>query len=93
MGLRGVLLVRGTVADMAVENEESGSALRLPEDLQGVVDAIDIVGIPDPQDVPAVSQEAGRDVLREGDPRVSLDGDVVVVVNPTEVVQTQVARQ
>ena len=60
MGLRRVLLVRGTVADVAVEDEEGGSALRLPEDLQGVLDAIDVVGVPDPQDVPAVTQEAGR---------------------------------
>ena len=31
--LGGVLLVRGTVADVAVQDDEGGAALRLPEDL------------------------------------------------------------
>ena len=93
VGLGGVLLVRGTVADVAVEDEEGGAALGLPEDLKGVLDAIDVVGVPHPQDVPTVTQEAGRNVLREGDARVPLDGDVIVVVDPAEVVQAQVARQ
>src|SRR5262245_29397106 len=34
-----------------------------------------------------------RDVLREGDARVSLDGDVIVVVEPAEVVEAEVSRQ
>ena len=93
VGFGGVLLVRGTVADVAVENDEGRAALRLPEDLKGVLDAIDVVGVADPQNVPPVTQEPGRDVLREGDARVPLDGDVVVVVDPAEVVEAQVAGQ
>ena len=34
VGLGGVLLVRRTVADVAVQNDEGGAALRLPEDLK-----------------------------------------------------------
>ena len=88
-----VLLVWGTVADVAVQNDEGGPAFRLPENVQGVLDAIDVVGIADAQNIPTVTQEPGGDVLREGDARVSLDGDVVVVVDPTEVVEAEMAGQ
>src|SRR5262249_47682213 len=56
------LLVRGTVADMAVQDDESGTALALPEDAKGVLDAIDIVGVDDAQHVPPIGQEPSRDV-------------------------------
>ena len=44
-----------------------GRPFVLPEDLERVLDAIDVVGVADAQDVPAVAQEPGRDVLGEGD--------------------------
>src|SRR6266481_2966658 len=93
MGCGGVLLMWGTVADVAVQDEEGGAALRLAKHLQGMLDPINIVSVADPQNVPSVTQEPGRDVLGEGDSRVSFDGDVVVVVDPAEVVQAKVARQ
>ena len=74
---------------MAVENDEGGPGLRLAEDLESVLDAIDVVGIADPQNVPSVTQEPGRYVLREGDARVAFDGDVIVVVDPAEIVESQ----
>jgi hypothetical protein len=89
----GVLLVRRAVADVAVQNDEGRPALGLPEDLQRVLDALDVVGVADPQHVPAVAQEAGRDVFGEGDARVAFDGDVVVVVDPAEVVEAEMAGQ
>jgi hypothetical protein len=46
------------------------------------------VGVVDPQYIPAIGQKSLGDILREGDPRVSLNGDVVVVVDPTEVVES-----
>ncbi len=93
MGRRGILPVWRAVADVAVQDNEGGATLRLSEDLQGVLDAIDIVGVADPQNVPPVTQKAGCHVLGEGDARVSFDGDVVVIVDPAEVIQAQVARQ
>src|SRR5207247_316570 len=47
----------------------------------------------DPQNVPSVSQEPGGNVLGEGDARVPFDGDVIVVVDPAELVETQVGGQ
>src|SRR2546425_7467870 len=78
---------------MAVENDERGPALGLVEDLEGVLDATGIVGIADPQNVPSVSQEPGRYVFREGDARVAFDGDVIVVVDPAEIVEAQMGGQ
>src|SRR4029453_17919108 len=42
---------------------------------------------------PPVAHEAGRDVLGEGDVGVTFDGDVVVVVDPAQVVELEVAGQ
>src|SRR5262245_30705880 len=78
---------------MAVENDERGPVLRLAEDPEGVLDAIDIVGITNAQNVPPVAQEPGRYVLGEGDTCVAFDGDVVVVVDPAEIVEPQVGGQ
>jgi hypothetical protein len=58
-----------------------------------MLDAVNVVGVADAQDVPAVAQEPGRDVLGEGDARVAFDGDVVVVVNPAEVVEAEMAGE
>src|SRR5260370_31393816 len=74
---------------MAVENDKSWPTLRLPEDLEGVLDAIDIVGIANPQNIPSITQEPSRHVLREGDTSIAFDSDVIVVVHPAEVVEPQ----
>src|SRR5262249_9859958 len=93
VGLGAVLPVRGTVADVAVQDEQSGAAGRLLEDLQGVLDAVDVVGVADPQDVPGGTKKARRHVFRERYARVPFDSDVVVVVDPAEVIEPQVACQ
>ena len=63
----GVLLVRGPVTDVAIEDDKGGAALGLPEDLESVLDAVDVVGVANPQDIPAITQEPSRNILREGD--------------------------
>ena len=63
-------------------NTASASSMRL-----------DVVGVADPQHVPAVADEARGHVLGEGDARVAFDGDVVVVVDPAEVVEAEMAGQ
>src|SRR5258705_10421062 len=93
VGRGGVVLVRGAVTDVAVQYDERGTPLRLPEDAESLLDAIEIVGVTHSQDVPPVGEEPRGDVLREGEARLSFDRDVVVVVDPAEVVQTQVTGQ
>src|SRR5207245_11471863 len=81
------------VADVAVEDDERGAPLRLPEDAERVLDALEVVGVAHAKDVPAVGEKSRGDVLREGKARVALDRDVVVVVDPAQVVEAQVTGQ
>src|SRR5262245_29886630 len=88
-----VVLVGGAVADVAIEDDERRPALRLPEEAEGSLDTIEIVGVTDTQDVPAVPEEAGRDVLGEREAGLPFDRDVVVVVDPAEVVEAEVTGE
>jgi len=50
-----VLPVRRTVTNMAVENDEGRSTLCLSEGLEGALDAIGIVGITNPENIPSIT--------------------------------------
>src|SRR5262245_10588448 len=93
MRFGGVLLVRRSVADVGVQNNQRGTSLRLLEGIESLFDAIQVVGVADPQHIPTIGQEARHDVFSERDARAPLDRDVVVVVDPAEVVETKVAGQ
>src|SRR5258708_40070869 len=58
-----------------------------------MLNPIDTVSATAPQNVPTVTQEPGGDVLGEGDSRIPFDRNVVVVIDPAEIVQAKVARQ
>jgi len=58
VGFGGVLSVRRAIADMAVENDEGGPAFRQPEYRESVLEAVNVVGITDAQDVPIVGEES-----------------------------------
>ena len=47
VGRSSVLSMRGTVADMAVQNDERGAVFSPAKDVEGVLDALDVVGVPD----------------------------------------------
>lgn len=53
-----VLFVRRAVADVAVENDQSGFVLCLPESLERTLDSIYIVSVLDSQNIPAVCEES-----------------------------------
>ena len=88
-----VVLVRRAVADVAVEDDQGRASLRLAEDAQRAMDALEVVGVAYAQDVPAIGEEPRGDILGESQARLALDRDVVVVVDPTQIVEAQVARQ
>ena len=46
-----------------------------------------VVGVADALHVPAIGQEARRDVVAEGEIGVALDGDAVAVVDPAEIAE------
>ena len=87
----GVLLVRRAPADVAVDDDQRRPIVGGLEDVERAAEQIEIVGVADARDVPAVADEARRDVIAVGEGGVALDGDVVVVVDPAQVRQLQVA--
>src|SRR5262249_44165898 len=58
-----------------------------------VLDAVNVIGVTDTQDIPPVSQKSRFDVLGKSDSRIPLDSDVVVVVDPANVVEGKVTGQ
>ena len=93
MGFGRVVLVRRAIADVAVEDDERGAAFRALEDLEGARDTIHVVGVVHALHVPSVTHEPPGHVLRERQACAAFDGDAIVVVDPAQVVETQVAGQ
>ena len=88
-----VLLVRRAVADVAVDDDQRRPVVGRPEGLERPSDLPEVVGVADPGDVPAVGHEPPGDVVVIGDLGAPVDRDVVVVVDPAEVVEPLVARE
>src|SRR5207249_10577414 len=88
-----VLSMWRPITNVAVQNNERWPITRLVKDVYGVLDALDIVGVAYTQNIPSISQKSCLDVLRKRDARFSLDGDVIVVVDPAKVDETQVTGQ
>jgi hypothetical protein len=76
---------------MALHEDQGRDIPGAPEGLDRLGDAVGVVGVAHPPHVPAVGQEARGDVVAEGELGAALDGDAVVVVDPAEVAQHQVA--
>src|SRR5262249_41692865 len=87
----GILLVRRAIADVAVEDDEGRAALRLPKHIERVPIPLDVVGAPHAQTFPAVTEEPGGDIFAKGDACVAFDRDMVVVVNPAEIIEGEMA--
>ena len=67
VGLGRVLLVRGAVADVAVDDDQRGPVPLLLELLEGAGEELEVVGVADPGDVPPIAHEAGGDVVLVGE--------------------------
>ncbi len=93
MGLGRVLLVRGAVADVGVDDDQRRAVLLGLEVVEAPGDLVEVVRVLHPGHVPLVTLEARLDVVLVGDRGVPVDRDVVVVVDPAEVVQLLVAGE
>ncbi len=93
MGRGCIVLVRRAIPDMAVENDKRWAALGLLEDLQRVFDKVGVVGVAYAQDIPAVGQKPAAISSVKAMQRVAFDGDVVVVVDPAQIIQLQMAGE
>src|ERR1700736_436584 len=54
---------------------------------------MEVFGVRHTLDTPSISEKTSRHILRESQTGVSLDGDVVVVIDPTQIRQLQMTRQ
>src|SRR5246127_377726 len=81
-----VLTMRRTVADMTINDYDRWSARRARSIPERVLNPIQVVGIPYAKDVPSVCQKASSHVFGERDVGFAFDGDVIVVIDPAEVV-------
>src|SRR2546422_9342763 len=68
-------------------------ANRLHEDIERLLDGVDIVCIGDMKNVPSIREKSFRDILGKRQPRASLERDVIVVVDPAEIVEPEMAGQ
>ena len=93
MGGVGVLLVGRTVADVAVHDDQSGPVRGRHRDVERPVEHRQVVGVAHPGHVPAVAEEPCGHIVAEGEGGGALDGDPVVVVDPAQVAELQVAGQ
>src|SRR5215471_2901844 len=85
--------MRRTISDVAVEHDEGRPAGRLLEHPERVFNAIDIIGIPDAQHIPAIGEETRCNIFREGNAGVAFNRDVVVVPDPAEAIEPEVSRK
>ena len=93
MGGAGVLLMRGAVADMAVDDDQGRHGLRAAESLERLRQPLRVVGVADLLHVPAIGQEARRDIVAESEIRVPLDRDPVAVVDPAQIAEHLVSGE
>src|SRR4051812_20163190 len=86
-------LVRRTVADVAVQHDKCRTTLRLAEDLKGTLDAVEVICIADAQHVPPKPEESCLYVLGKREARTAFDRDVIVIVDPAEIVEAEMSGQ
>ena len=92
MCLRAVLF-RAPVADVGTHDDQRGPLLLVLGVANRLFDGIRVRIVPEPLDVPVVALEPADHVLPEGDARVSVDGDPVVVIQINEPAKAQRACQ
>src|SRR5262249_50168576 len=76
-----------------VHNDQRRPVGRVEKGAEGPVQHLQVIGVADTRDVPAVANEAGGHVVAERQFGVPLDGDAVVVIDPAEVGELQVAGE
>src|ERR1700746_639516 len=85
-----VLTMRRTVADMTINDYDRWSARRARGIPERVLNATQIVGIPDASHVPSIRQKSPLHVFGERYIGFAFDGDVIVVIDPAQIIELQV---
>src|SRR5262249_14957723 len=93
VGFLGVLLVGRTIRDVAVDNDEGRAIRGGYRELNGAPEQFKIVCVTDAGDVPPIAHEARGYVLGERQRGIAFNGDVIVVVDPAEIIELEVAGE
>ena len=93
VGAAGILLVRRAIADVAVDDDQRRPVVGALKGSERAGKHLEIVRIAHPGHVPPVADEAGGHIFRESQSRIAFDGDVIVVVNPAEIGESQMSRE
>jgi len=87
------VLGRGGIADDGPQHDQAGALGFSFGPLVRCLERIEVVAVVHVEHLPAVRLEPRSDVFREGQPGVTVDRDVVVVVQHFQLAQTQVTRK
>jgi hypothetical protein len=83
----------GAVAYVALHDDRCRNIGGAPEGLDGLRDPRRVIGIANTPHIPAISEEARRDVFAEGEIGAAFNCYVITVVNPAEVPESQVTDE
>src|SRR5260370_38570638 len=78
---------------MAVEYHQRRSAVRIAKRCEGLFNARNVVGVSDMNYIPAIAGETNGYIFGERQPRAAFYRDVVVVVDPTQIIEAKVAGE
>ena len=92
MGTRGVALGGGGIGDDRPQYDESRALRLVPGILERAGDRLEVIALIDVQHLPAVGLEAGAHIFPERDLGMSVDRDVVVVVDQVDAAQPEKPR-
>src|SRR5690348_6073496 len=81
MGGGGINFMRRTIADVAIQDDQRRSALGLAEQRQRLLNALEVVGVTDPQHIPLIAEKTSRNVLSKSNACVALNGNVIIVID------------
>src|SRR5689334_2959942 len=76
----GVLFSRRAIADMAINDDQSRTVIRLQEYLEGAHEHFEIISVAHSSHVPSIADEARGYVFTKGKPGFAFNGYVIVVV-------------
>src|SRR4029077_19744685 len=82
-----ILTMRRAISDMTLYDYDGRFARRSSSIPKRSFDSIEIVGIPDANNVPSVGKEPPSDILGKRDIRLAFDRDVIAIVDPAKVVE------
>ena len=91
MGGAGVLSLAAKT-NVAINNNQSWSSLCLTSHTKRAHHRVHIIGVAYTQHIPSVSQVASAWIIAVRKIRLAFNGDVIVVVNPNQIIQLQMAR-